>query len=195
MSEILRLSGNVIQPFLRQAAGLRIEVFREFPYLYDGSEAYEQEYLEAYAKSDRSVFVLALDQGNVVGVSTGLPLEDADEAFRKPFLEAGIDLSEVFYFGESVLKKSHRGQGIGHRFFDEREAHAQELGFKLTAFCAVKRDPDHPSQPVDYRSNDSFWIKRGYQKSTDLKATLEWQQIDQPEEVSNTLTFWLKRWD
>jgi len=194
MIEIIRVSGESIRPYLTEVARLRIEVFREFPYLYDGSEDYERDYLDVYTKSERSVVVLAIKDGQVVGASTGLPLEDADEAFQKPFRDSGMDVSRIFYFGESVLKVSERGQGIGHRFFDEREIHAQEHGFTVTTFCAVQRDPDHPMKPDDYRENDPFWRKRGYEKTSDLTAELSWEQIDQPgTETHNQLIFWLKR--
>lgn len=195
MIEIVRISGNAVTPHLAEVAALRIRVFREFPYLYDGSETYERDYLEVYAESDRSVIVLAIDDGKIMGASTGLPLTDADEAFRKPFEAAGIDPDTVFYFGESVLEKSRRGQGIGNRFFDERETHALEHGFSVTAFCAVERDPDHPLRPENHRPNDSLWTKRGYTKTPEMKAGLAWKQIDSNEsEVPNTLVFWMKRW-
>jgi len=189
MIEIRRLTGAAILPHLSDVARLRIRVFREFPYLYDGSEDYERVYLESYAASPRSVCVLALDDGEVVGASTGLPLEESDEAFRRPFADAGIDEREVFYFGESVLDRAYRGQGIGHRFFDEREAHAAELGFTMTAFCAVERPDDHPLKPADHRSNDAFWTKRGYAIRPDLKARLSWKQVDSTSEVGNVLVF------
>jgi GNAT superfamily N-acetyltransferase len=189
MIEIRRLTGAAILPHLSDVARLRIRVFREFPYLYDGSEKSERKYLESYAASPRSVCVLALEDGEVVGASTGLPLEESDEAFRRPFEAAGIEVSSVFYFGESVLDRAHRGQGIGHRFFDEREAHAADLGFTITAFCAVERSEDHPMKPADYRSNDAFWSKRGYVLRPDLKARLSWQQVDSPDEVENVLAF------
>lgn len=194
MIEILTVSGAQIEPFLADAARLRIEVFREFPYLYEGSLDYEREYLRSYAKSARSVFVLAIRDARVIGISTGLPLEEADESFRKPFVEAGIDPAEIFYLGESVLTRSERGQGIGHRFFDERERHAATLGFTKTVFCAVERPTNHPKRPTDYRSNDPFWTKRGYTKNPDLRAELDWQQVDEPQgqESRNQLIFWEK---
>ena len=196
MIEIRRVSGKAVLPYLPEAARLRIAVFREYPYLYDGSEEYEREYLQAYAESGRSVVVLGIKDGRqVVGVSTGLPLAEADEAFRKPFESAGWNPQDIFYFGESVLAPAERGQGIGHRFFDEREAHAREHGFSVTAFCAVQRPDDHPMKPHDYRANDAFWIKRGYEQTPDLCAELEWQQVDQKEsETRNRLVFWVKRW-
>ena len=194
MIEIIRVSGEAIRPYVAEVARLRIEVFREYPYLYEGSEDYEREYLSVYSASERSVIVLAITDGQIIGASTGLPLEDADEAFQKPFWEIQMDIARIFYFGESVLRKSARGQGIGHRFFDEREIHAKEHGFPITTFCAVQRPSDHPMKPEDYRENDAFWKKRGYEKATDLVAELSWEQIDKPgTETRNQLAFWLKR--
>lgn len=193
MIEIQSISGKAILPYLPEAARLRIAVFREFPYLYDGSEAYEREYLEVYAHSERSVFILALKDGRIIGMSTGLPLAEADEAFRKPFVDAGWDPQEIFYFGESVVAENERGQGIGHRFFDEREKHAAAHGFPITTFCAVQRPDNHPMKPAGYRTNDAFWTKRGYEKRPDLHAELDWPQVDQKDgEVRNRLVFWLK---
>ncbi|BCU78800.1 GNAT family acetyltransferase [Luteolibacter sp. LG18] len=174
---------------MKDLASLRISVFREFPYLYDGSEHYESDYLRSYATSSGGVIVLALDGEKVVGVSTGLPLAEADEAFQTPFREAGIPVEEVFYLGESVLAKEYRGRGIGHRFFDEREAHAEELGYKVTSFCAVERPANHPLCPAAYHSNDVFWTKRGYVKRPELQCRLSWKQVDAEDEVENVLTF------
>jgi len=189
MIEVRRLTGEAIRPYLKDLASLRIRVFSEFPYLYDGSESYESDYLESYATSNGGVIVLALDGERVVGVSTGLPLAEADDAFKRPFEEAGIPVEEVFYLGESLLETEYRGQGIGHRFFDEREAHAAALGYRITSFCAVERPADHPLCPPDYRSNDVFWTKRGYEKRPELQAILSWKQIDSPDEVENVLIF------
>ena len=66
-------TGPEVAGHLEDAARLRISVFREFPYLYEGDPAAEQEYLTGYADCPGSVFVLAESQGRVVGVSTGLP--------------------------------------------------------------------------------------------------------------------------
>lgn len=188
--EIRRVTGAAVLEYLQDAARLRISVFREFPYLYAGDEAAEREYLTSYAECPRSVFVLAIDAGRVVGVSTGLPMMDADESFRAPFEETGLKPEEWFYCGESVLDRASRGQGIGHRFFDEREAHARELGLKFSCFCAVEREEDHPLRPLDYRSNDVFWAKRGYVKDPGLCARFSWKQVDSGEdEVPNLLVF------
>ncbi len=194
--EVISCAGEAVAPYVDDLARLRIAVFREYPYLYEGDAAYEQRYLTAYARSPRSVFVLALDGGKVVGASTGLPLSDDGEAFHQPFLERGIPLEEVFYFGESVLLREYRGQGIGHRFFDEREAHAARLGgFRQTAFCAVERSEDDPRRPADYRPNDVFWRKRGYVRQEDMFCTLAWKEPGDGEARAHRLRFWLRPLD
>ena len=53
------LSGAALRPHLDEVAALRISVFRDWPYLYDGDVAYEREYLDAYARSANSMVVLA----------------------------------------------------------------------------------------------------------------------------------------
>lgn len=190
---IRRLAGPEVAARLEDAARLRISVFREFPYLYAGDEPGEREYLRRYAESTGSVFVIAEDAGKVVGVSTGLPLADADAAFREPFEVAGMDVKSWFYFGESVLDSGWRGQGIGHRFFDAREAWARESGFARTCFCAVVRPMDHPMRPEGYRPHDAFWSKRGYTCQAELRARLSWPQVDAPgHEIDNELVFWTR---
>lgn len=189
-------AGEAVAPYVDDLARLRIAVFREYPYLYEGDAEYERRYLTAYARSPRSVFVLALDGGKVIGASTGLPLADDGEAFHQPFLERGLPLDQVFYFGESVLLRDYRGRGLGHRFFDEREAHARRLGgFRWTAFCAVERAADDPRRPVDHRPNDVFWRKRGYQRQDDMFCTLAWKESGDAEPRAHRLRFWLRPLD
>jgi GNAT superfamily N-acetyltransferase len=190
---IITCVGSAVVPYVDDLARLRIEVFRDYPYLYEGDGAYERRYLEAYADSSRSVFVLALDGAKVVGASTGIPLSDDGEAFHQPFRARGIAVDDVYYFGESVLQPAYRGQGLGHRFFDEREAHAQRLGgYAMTAFCEVERPIDDPRRPTDYRSNDMFWHKRGYERQDAMFCTLKWTELGDSEQSEHRLRFWLR---
>ncbi len=189
--EIFR--GNEVAPWLGHVDRLRIAVFRDWPYLYEGDLEYERDYLATYAKSPGSLFVLVIDGDEVVGASTGVPLGDETEAFKRPFAARGIAAAEVFYFGESVLLPSHRGRGIGHAFFDAREAWAKALGKRITAFCAVDRADEDPRKPGNYRPNDAFWTKRGYLRQPGMQMRLGWKEIGRGE-VENTLTFWLRDW-
>ena len=54
-------------------AALRIEVFLEWPYLYDGTEAYEVEYLTEFISEAGSVLVVAEVDGAIVGAATASP--------------------------------------------------------------------------------------------------------------------------
>ena len=191
--QIKIVHGEAVTPHIADLARLRTEVFRAFPYLYEGSEAYEASYLATYAKSPESLFVLAIDGERIVGASTGVPMTDASEIFRTPFLAAGIDPAKVFYFGESVLLPAYRGRGLGVRFFEEREAYARKLArFDWCAFCAVERPKDHPLRPADYVPLDEFWGKRGYAHRADLRMTLAWQDIDEEHDTGKPMSFWLK---
>ncbi|TDK28737.1 N-acetyltransferase [Luteimonas aestuarii] len=190
--QIQVVRGAEAGPWLEAVAALRIAVFRDWPYLYAGDPGYEREYLAAYAASPRSVFVLALEGDRPVGVSTGLPLADDAEAFRAPFDARGIDPGEVFYFGESVLLPAWRGRGIGHAFFDAREAHARTLGgFRWTAFAAVDRDVDDPRRPPRHRGNDAFWSRRGYVRQPGMTMRLPWEETGVGSTM-HALTFWLR---
>lgn len=184
--------GPEIKPWLGDVARLRMAVFREWPYLYEGDADYERDYLAAYARSPDSLFVLAMEDGEVVGASTGLPLADDSAAFQKPFLDQGIPVQSIFYFGESVVLPAHRGRGIGHAFFDHREGHARSLGrFESTAFCAVDRPADDARRPAGHRGNETFWDKRGYRRRAGMTMQLAWQEPAQGE-VMHPLTFWLR---
>jgi GNAT superfamily N-acetyltransferase len=186
------LHGQQLLPVLDDVARLRITVFNDWPYLYQGSLQYERDYLAAYAETADAVCVVARAREQVVGASTGLPLIDDGPAFRAPFEEAGFDPAQVFYFGESVLLPDWRGQGIGHAFFDAREAHARALGrFATTAFCAVDRAHDDPRRPAAHRDNEVFWRKRGYQRQVGMTMQLRWAEHGRGD-VLHPLTFWTR---
>jgi GNAT superfamily N-acetyltransferase len=188
------LTGEAVRQHIPDLARLRLQVFREWPYLYEGDEDYERRYLETYAGSSRSVVVLAKDGERVVGASTALPLADEADYVTTPFTRRGLDLARYFYFGESVLEPAYRGRGIGVRFFEEREAHARSLdGIETAAFCAVQRPADHPMRPAAYMPLDAFWTKRGYVKDAAFVTRFSWRDIGDAHETEKPMAFWFKR--
>lgn len=189
---IAALSGADLEAVLADVARLRIEVFRAWPYLYDGDPEYEQAYLQSYRNSDRAVVVAAYDGDRLVGASTGAPLMDHAADFAAAFSGSGLDLADVFYCAESVLLPEFRGQRGGHAFFDLREAHARRFGFRMSAFCAVQRPDDHPLRPTDYAPLDAFWRKRGYRPLEGAVAQFGWKDVDQSLEMEKPLQFWLR---
>jgi GNAT superfamily N-acetyltransferase len=186
------LRGAAIGQVLQPLAELRIEVFRDYPYLYDGDAAYEAWYLERFATAPDALLVAASDGERLVGAATAAPLAHEHEDFKAPFRRHGIDPATVFYLAESVLLPAYRGCGIGHAFFDQREAAGRRLGFTMAAFCSVIRPDDHPLRPAGYRPLDPFWRTRGYEPIDGLTTTFPWRELGQAEETAKPMQFWLR---
>jgi GNAT superfamily N-acetyltransferase len=187
------VTGADLPPFIPALARLRIAVFRDWPYLYDGDCAYEESYLRIYAESPGAAVVLAFDGDAVVGASTCLPLADETGNVQAPFHAAGIAIDRVFYFGESILLKPYRGAGAGAHFFAEREAHARRVSAcDIAAFCAVARPADHPARPADAVPLDAFWRRRGFTPYPSLTCEMRWKEVGGAAETPHRLSFWLK---
>jgi GNAT superfamily N-acetyltransferase len=193
MISVESLSGNAAHSYLVELARLRIAVFRDFPYLYDGDLAYETNYLQTYFTAAQSIVVLVKDAGQIVGASTAIPAKYETLEVQKPILAKGFQLESVFYCGESVLLPQYRGQGIGRKFFEYREAHAGRLGgFTHCCFCAVQRPEEHPLRPKNYQSLDTFWQKQGYAKQSDMTTSFMWREVGELTESPKPLTYWMK---
>ncbi len=189
------VSGQAITPFIPELARLRIEVFREFPYLYDGDLGYETQYLEKFTDLPSATLVVARDGARVVGASTALPLGAAEPEIQAPFLEHDLGVADWYYFGESVLERPYRGRGLGVQFFQCREARARELGYTHTTFCAVIRAEDHPARPSDDAPLDAFWTRRGYVKRPELVCRFSWKDVGEASETVKQMMFWTKKLD
>lgn len=188
------LTDNALVAALPALAELRIKVFHEWPYLYDGSLEYEKKYLDKFAHSERALIVAAKDGDKIIGVATASPLLGHADAFARPFADKGFPPEKVFYFGESVLLPEYRGQGIGHAFFDAREKHARGFGdYEFASFCAVVRSPTDPRKPKESRTLDDFWGKRGFSRVPGLVTTFAWKEVGSSTDVENKMQFWVKK--
>jgi GNAT superfamily N-acetyltransferase len=173
-------------------AALRMEVFRDWPYLYDGTVAYETDYLREFSDDPRSVLVVAETGQTIVGAATASPMASQKTEFQDAARDHGLDIDRLFYFGESVLLPAYRGQGIGHAFFDSREAAARDAGASAAAFCAVVRPQEHGMKPVGARDLAPFWEARGYAPVEGLTCVFDWKEIGQPDETKHIMQFWLR---
>src|SRR5690349_2392040 len=96
---IRTFTGATLKPYLPSIAKLRIEVFSEFPYLLKRGSKEEVSFLTKYTKSKDSIGVLVFDGSILVGVSTGMPLEQESKEIQKPFLENNYSpVSSYFFF-------------------------------------------------------------------------------------------------
>jgi GNAT superfamily N-acetyltransferase len=192
--KIVTVAGKNLKAYIPDLARLRITVFREYPYLYDGTEAYEKDYLQTYMASGSAMAVLAFDGDHVIGASTGIPMADETAEFKQPFIESGINPETLFYCGESVLLPHYRGRGIYKRFFSERENYARSLGsVEKSCFCTVVRPDNHPLKLEGYTPLDAVWKHFGYQPRADLITHYPWKDIDQTQSTDHPMLFWIKR--
>lgn len=185
------LEAGELEAALDDLARLRIAVFADWPYLYDGDLDYERRYLSGFAASHGAVIVAARDgSGRMVGAATAAPLADHAREFAAPFARAGLDPKDFFYLAESVLLPEFRGQGAGRVFFEMREAAGRAQGFRRAVFASVVRSADHPARPVDYVPLDAFWRRIGYRPHEGLQAEFSWRDAGEADESVKPLQVW-----
>lgn len=191
-----RCEGQALAAALPDLAALQIEVFRAWPYLYEGRQSHEQDYLRTYLDSPGAAVFITRKGSRVVGASTCLPLSHETENVQAPFRARAWDPEDFFYFGESVLLPELRGQGIGVAFFAAREAHARAVSAcRFACFCVVVRPDSHPARPPDYVPLDRFWTKRGFVRRPDLVCEMSWTDVGAADESAKKLVFWVKSLD
>ena len=115
------------------------------------------------------------------------------EELLASFRQANMPIAEYYYCAESVLEPSYRGQGIGHAFFDHREARARSLGYQTACFLSVLRRNDHPRTPANYRSHNTFWRKRGYAPVAGFAASFSWKDLDDTDASPKAMTLWQRQ--
>ncbi|MEZ4814145.1 MAG: GNAT family N-acetyltransferase [Bdellovibrionota bacterium] len=186
------LQGAEARRILAPLAALRIEVFHEYPYLYEGNIEYELKYLDRYFSSKNSLVVALWNKDKLVGASTAIHLPEENLNIRtalNPFYKE----DSFVYFGESIIQKKYRGNGFGKKFFELRENFARSIPkVNRCGFCSVQRSSNDPRKPDSYFSPENLWSKLNYQLKKDLTVELEWKEIGEAKESPKSLQFWIK---
>lgn len=185
-------NGEEARKYWRQIASLRIEMFKEFPYLYEGAFEYEKEYLETYFKSKNSRILLAFDKEEVIGFSNNIPVFEELEEIQRAFQEQQINPEKYLYIGEVMIKPLYRGQGLLRKFLEYHENFAAKYAYDHLVFMTVKRPAHHPYKPENYRSLEPIWEHFGYHQHPDLDIRIRWKQIDSSQDEDNHLAVWCK---
>ena len=189
---IRTLTGPAIAEAHAAFQRLHVEVFHDWPYLYEG-DAQAEPYISYYVNYPRAALFLASADGNPVGAATCLPLSDESANVQAPFLERGWDLNRFFYFGEGIILSAWRGKGLGVRLFELRESHARAVSTAdFATFCSVRRPADHPLRPANAQTNDAFWRRRGFVPLPGVTCTMTWPDRGAAASTPHTLDFWIK---
>lgn len=191
---IVSFQGEKIRDLIPEIARLRIEVFPEYPFLYVGDYEYETRYLKKFLSMKDAIVIAAFDKDTLIGISTGYPFIYDSQDLQQVLTSANCEPNDYYCFGESVLRKSYRGLGIGKAFFEIRESHVTKLGYyKYICFYTSARPLDDPRRPLDYRPLDPFWNSRGFVKHPELIGSISYQEIGEIQESPKKMVFWIKQ--
>lgn len=190
-------TGKDSEPYIETVSKLRIEAFKEYPYLYMGELDYERQYMRGYTKDDRAMIAIAKCDGKLAGISTGIPLISDSEIVADVkiiFLNENIDIGDYYYYGELIILPEFKGKGILKKLLLAQDELIQSWGYKHACGLTVVREDNHPLKPAGYKSPDKIGKRLGYLR-TKLTTQYHWPTI-QPDgtvkDEKNTLEFWIK---
>lgn len=189
------LSGAPVLGILEDLAALRLTIFREFPYLYDGLLADELKYLEHYATTPDALVATVSDAGRVVGAATGIPLAAEGPELVDPVSGAGHRVDEIYYVGELLFYQEYRSRGLGLTLLQRVEDEVRSLRkYRYLACATVQRPADHPDRPAQYLPIERFLGKTGFTTMGDLVTGFTWRDIDGTE-CYHPMKYWIKNID
>ena len=193
------LTGPDLESILPFMAQQRIELFREYPYLYEGNLKEEMSYLDWFAKLRHTAVAVAYHDQQPVGFVSGTSFKDFDTHFKGScdvFQKANLKPEEYYYFAEGMVVPEHRGNSLSLNLYALIESYAKKVGYK--AGCIVDESHDkHPLKPSDYYSPEAVFKTAKYIQSP-LRIKFNWatRQVDGPaQDQEHELRYWLKKFD
>ena len=187
------LVGHQIISVIEQIAKLRIDIFAEYPYLYDGCMSYETDYLSKFASTEQSFLVVMKDGNNIVGVLTALPLANEQLSVIRPFVNNIYPINSIFYFSDVIMYPNYRGNGYATKIFELAEKQvAQYCKYAYTTLSTVIRESNHIKRPSAYRPLDGMWQRLGYKPLATHIGIIDWKEHGEANATSKPLMFWIK---
>jgi len=189
------LTGAAVIGVLDDLAALRLDIFREYPYLYRGRREDELAYLRSYADRPDACVLLVADGAEAVGAATGMPLLEEEAPLRAAFAGSDLPLEEIYYVGELLLRPAWRSRGLGQKLLAQLEHQVLALGRYRQLTCAtVERPADHPLRPPDFIPITRFLARTGFVRLPGVTTRLTWCETDGVRR-DHPLQFWLKPLD
>jgi hypothetical protein len=179
----------------------RLRYFKEYPYLYVGTEAEEQKHVAGYSAEPTARLLVATDledSGKIVGVAIGTMLSSETDILQQSgeqLQKYGIIPDRCYYFDEMILDSVYRNKAIGKRMLIMLKNAGSKQGANRFCFLAVAREPNDVRQPADYVDSNLIFRKFGFEK-TDVSVSFAWDTIQADGSVaktSNQLNFWIDR--
>ncbi len=190
--ELVLLHGAEIGSVAQELCEL-LEVYREWPYLYEQSYPRENsDYLEErYVQQPGSVICLAYIEGKIVGAAMGVPLNCAPNYYQAAF-PAQERRPDTFYLGEMVVLPEYRYKKIATQLY-QHLLESISGSYRALCFATVVRSENDRLlhfKPRGYTSLDLAEL--GFEKRDDLHTTAKWKVIGETEESEHPMIFWWK---
>ena len=186
------LTGSAVAENLDDIASLRITIFREFPYLYDGRREDESRYLQVYANDPDTIVITVSDSGKIVGAATGIPLRHEHQELVEPFAGSDYSLDEIYYVGELLFYPEYRNRGLGLRLVERMEEQVRSLeSYRYLTCATVVRSNDHSLRPAAYLPIDRFLAVAGFYPLPEMMTEFSWLETDGITH-GHPMNFWLK---
>lgn len=186
---------------ITQLAQMRVTYFKGYPYFYDGTQEYEENYLGEYKKNAiDSYLVQAFHEKNgekqLVGILTGCGFCSDIEIVRdgaRLFTEKNISTQDRYYLGEAIIIPEYQHKKILPRMLYKLGQEVVKLQkYMNLCFLTVIREDNDPRKPEGYQSTDKLWEKLGCYK-TDVTCSFEWPTImpdKSVQDIFNKVEFW-----
>ena len=186
------LQGSQIQEYLEQIAQLRLTIFREYPYLYDGQQKDELEYLKHYASHTEATAIIASCGNELAGAVTAIPLQYESEELASPLAATQYPVERIIYIGELLFYPDYRNKGLGSRLLSRIEQHfLDQKSYDYLTSATVMRPDDHPRCPDGYVPIDRFLQRSQFVKLAGVTTHFTWKEVDGiPRD--HEMQFWIK---
>ncbi len=178
---------NEIYSDIEQVARLRIKIFKEYPYLYDGNLEQEREYLKPYIESQDGILIIAKDGDKSIGAITGLPLRESMQELKDCYARESQNIDDMFYLGEVVLLKEYRGKGIGIFLYKALEEYLSSKKYSKIVFCAIAKEGNDQK-----KSKENYYKRLGFIRRFDLSLNVSYKKIGEEFETESKMNIWEK---
>lgn len=185
--------GKEIAPYVQDISELRLDFFRNYPYLYDGEIVSDKEYVQMYPNSEHAILVVAKDNEKVIGVVTGLPMDEAPEDIKNFIDDKKMPSKNVFYLGEIVLNKEYAGDNLENKMYNEFERTVKNTGNATQIYLfEIETQKNDPRKPSNYVSIEDFWQAQGFSQNPELITQFSWKEIGSSETKNHPMVLWKK---